>query len=172
MSRCLIAPNSLPNRHVMQCTWVQPWCTCSGQYIPSCSCSGSVRRKILVPLAVSSKEAATQRPPLSSRSQMGLVTQDSGPEFGSSSLPGEMHAWCATGVLPALGGMLSRALDMCAKSNISIHSAYGQPSSSPSAQHLPHVQACTESFPHGPSAHPRNSIRGWAKRARRRSGMK
>ena len=34
---------------------------------------------------------------------MGLVTQDSGPEFGSSSWPGEMHTWCAAGVLPTLG---------------------------------------------------------------------
>ena len=70
--------------------------------MPSCSCSGSVPGMILMPLAVSSKEAATQRPPLSSPSQMGLVTQDSGPEFGSSGWPGEMHAWCAAGVLPAL----------------------------------------------------------------------
>ena len=37
-----------------------------------------------MPLAVSCKEAATQRPPLSSHSQMGLVAQDSGPEFEES----------------------------------------------------------------------------------------
>ena len=70
---------------------------------------------MLMRLAVSFEEAATQRLPLSRQSQIGLVTQDSGPFWFQQLVWRDARLMCCWSAA-CVGGMLSRALDLSAKS--------------------------------------------------------